>query len=361
MLIVDAHLDLSWNAIQWNRDLTRSVYTLRTREATTTGKGRGQNTVAFPEMRQGRIALCFATLLARSTGHPLAHVDFDTPEQAYGTAQGQFAYYRGLEAGGTIRIITDVTSLNTHMETWTAWETAGAVGEPPPLGFIISMESADPILSPDQLDAWWTQGLRLIGPAHYGMGRYAGGTSVEDGLTPIGVELVRRMDKIGMILDMTHLADRAFWEALDLYSGVVIASHNNVRALVPHQRQYSDDQIRAIASRGGVLGAAFDIWMLSPGFIKGVTPNTGINLSTVADHIDYICQLTGSSQHVGIGSDLDGGYGREQSPADLDTITDLQKIAGLLEGRGYSETDIALIMHGNWINLLRRVWTQRPS
>jgi membrane dipeptidase len=357
MLIADAHLDLAWNALQWNRDLTSSVYTIRTREAAVNGKGRGLNTVALPELRAGRIALCIGTLLARSTRHPVAHVDFDTPEQAYGIARGQLAYYRALEATGQIRIISNGAALDTHMQAWIDWEASGAAGELPPIGVIISMESADPILSPDQLDDWWAQGVRLIGPAHYGLGRYAGGTSVEDGLTEIGSRLVRRMAEVGVILDLTHLSDRGFWQALELYPGVVIASHNNCRALVPHQRQFSDEQIRAIAERGGVLGAALDVWMLQPGFIKGVSSNEGITLNTVVDHIDYICQLTGSSRHVGIGSDLDGGFGREQSPCDLDTIADLQKLVDLLAGRGYSTDDISAIMHGNWVSLLRRVWS----
>ncbi len=358
MLIADAHLDLAWNALQWNRDLTRSVYTIRTREAATAGKGRGLNTVALPELRQGRVALCVGTLLARSTGRAVAHVDFDTPEQAYAVAQGQLAYYRALEAAGLIRIITDAAALDEHLSAWMQWEGGGAGDETPPIGIVISMESADPVLSPEQLDQWWAQGVRLIGPAHYGLGRYAGGTSVEDGLTEAGVRLVRRMAETGLILDLTHLSDQAFWQALELYPGVVIASHNNCRALVPHQRQFSDAQIRAIAERGGVVGAALDIWMLEPGFIKDVSTNARVTLDTVVDHMDYICQLTGSSQHVGIGSDLDGGYGREQSPNDLDTIADLQKLGDLLARRGYSNDDITAIMSGNWINLLRRVWSQ---
>lgn len=356
MLIVDAHLDLAWNALQWNRDLTCSVNTIRTCEAAVAGKGRGQNTVALPELRAGRVALCFGTLLARSTGNPVAHIDFATPEQAYGTAQGQLAYYRALEAAAQVKIITDAAALNAHIQAWAEWDAAG-VGDEPPIGIVISMESADPIRSPDQLDDWWAQGIRLIGPAHYGMGRYAGGTSVEAGLTPLGRDLVRRMAELGIILDSTHFSDRAFWEALEIYPGIVIASHNNCRKLVPHQRQFSDDQIRAIAERGGVLGVALDVWMLQPGFIKDVSSNTGITLSAAADHIDYICQLTGSSRHAGIGSDLDGGFGREQSPGDLDTIADLQKLAELLARRGYTNGDIAAIMHGNWVALLHRAWS----
>jgi membrane dipeptidase len=359
MLIVDAHLDLSWNALQWNRDLTRSVYTIRTQENTTPGKGRGLGTVAFPEMRQGRIALCFATVLARSTGQPVPNVDFATPAQSYGVARGQLAYYRGLERADEIRVITDLAGLDQHIAAWTDWEANGAVGSTPPLGFVISMEGADPILSPDQLEEWWDNGLRLLGITHYGPGRYAGGTATELGLTALGPALLAEMERLGVVLDLTHCSDQSFWQALERYGGPVIASHNNCRALVPHQRQFSDDQIRAIVERDGVIGAALDTWMLRPGWSiseRSNPTNPTVTLRDVADQIDHICQLAGSRHHAAIGSDLDGGFGREQSPQDLDTIADLQNLAGMLAARGYTEVDIATIMHGNWLRLLRRAW-----
>ncbi|MCC6803865.1 MAG: membrane dipeptidase [Anaerolineae bacterium] len=356
MLIIDAHLDLAWNALQWNRDLTSAVYTIRAQEADVPGKGRGQNTVALPDLRRGRVALCFATVLARSTGRPAPNVDFRSPAQAYGVAQGQLAYYRGLEQGGFARVITNTAQLDAHIGEWQAWDAAEIPGEAPPLGIVISMESADPVLDPAQLEAWWAAGLRLIGPAHYGMGRYAGGTSVEDGFTETGLALLARMQSLGFALDLTHLSDRAFWQALDHFDGAVLASHNNCRALVPHQRQYDDRQIKAIAERGGVIGAAFDTWMLQPGWIKGVSTNERVTLANVVDHIDHVCQITGGSDTAAIGTDLDGGYGREQSPCDLDTIADLQRIPEILAQRGYAETDIARIMHGNWLRLLRRAW-----
>src|SRR5262249_41107397 len=186
MLIIDAHLDLSWNALQWGRDLMCSAYTIRTQENTTPGKGRGVGTVAFPEMRQGRVALCFATALARSTGQPAPLIDYATPMQSYGVAQGQLAYYRALEQQGVVRVVADANGLDQHIAAWSDWEAAGAAGDPPPLGFVISMEGADPILSPDQLEAWWGAGLRLLGITHYGPGRYAGGTATELGLTELG-------------------------------------------------------------------------------------------------------------------------------------------------------------------------------
>ena len=356
MLIIDAHLDLSMNALQGNRDLLRSAYTIRTQETGIPGKGQG--TVAYPEMRQGRIALSFVTLFARSTGRPAPHFDFASPVQACGVAQGQLAYYRALEETGHVRIITTLQGLDSHIAGWQAWETDKSdPHNTPPLGFVISMEGADPILQPDQLEVWVNNGLRLIGLTHYGPGRYAGGTGTEIGLTELGPPLLAEMERLGVILDLTHCSDQAFWQALEHYNGLVLASHNNCRALVPHQRQFSDEQLRAIFERDGVIGAAFDAWMLHPGWVTGETPHDKVTLSTVVDHIDYICQLAGNSRHAAIGTDLDGGYGREQSPSDLDTIADLQNLTGLLEARGYSADDIAAIMHGNWLRFLHDAWS----
>ncbi|MEX1018794.1 MAG: membrane dipeptidase, partial [Litorilinea sp.] len=360
MIIVDAHLDLSMNALQWNRDLLQSVYTIRTLEQRTPGKGRGMGTVAYPEMRRGRVALTVATLIARSTGLAAPHIDYPSPTQAYGMARGQLAYYRALESEGHVRILTEKAGLDAHMDEWLAWDaaTAEVTEDTPPLGFVISMEGADPILHPEQLNEWWDVGLRLLGPTHYGPGRYAGGTGTELGLSDIGVRLVQEMDRIGMLLDLTHMSDQAFWQALDHYSGAVLASHNNCRALVPHQRQFSDEQFQAIFERNGVIGAAFDAWMLNPDWVAGENTNQTVTIATVVDHIDYICQLAGNAQHVGLGTDLDGGYGREQSPHDLDTIADLQEVATLLNVRGYAQEDIEAIMYGNWRRFLTSAWSK---
>lgn len=359
MLIIDGHLDLSMNALQWDRDLLLSAYTIRTQERGIPGRGRAQGTVGFPEMRQGRVALSFATLIARSTGRPEPHLDYPSPIQAHAVAQGQVAYYRMLESQGHARVITDVAGLDRHVAEWEAWDAdqdpdpAGA----PPLGFVISMESADPVLSPDHLEAWWEAGLRLIGPTHYGPGRYAGGTGTELGLTELGPRLLAEMERLGILLDLTHSSDQSFWQALEHYGGPVLASHNNCRALVPHQRQFSDAQIEAIIERDGVIGVALDVWMLKADWTAEQSTNAGVTLETVIDHVDHICQLAGDSRHAAIGTDLDGGFGREESPEDLDTIADLQKLPELLANRGgYTDEDVAAILHGNWLRLLRQAW-----
>jgi membrane dipeptidase len=163
-----------------------------------------------------------------------------------------------------------------------------------------------------------------------------------------------------MILDVTHLSDQCFDEALDIYRGPVLASHHNSRALVPDQRQLTDEQIKRLISRGAVIGAALDAWMLYPNWVRGkTTPNeAGVTLETVVDHIDHVCQLAGNARHAAIGSDLDGGFGIEQTPADLDTIADLQRLPELLRRRGFKEDDVAGILHGNWVRFFSEAWTR---
>jgi membrane dipeptidase len=350
VLIVDAHLDLAWNALQYGRDLRRTVAETRAAEIDLEGPGRGRGTVALPELAAAQVAIAFATLFARSTGKVIAGVDYETMAEANEVAWAQLTYYRTLENEGRVTIIIDAPGLRTHLERWATWEVEPLHSQPP-LGLILSMEGADPITHPDELPLWHEAGLRLIGLTHFGPGRYAGGTLTETGLTDLGRSLLGEMASLGMTLDVTHCADAALDEALALFAGPVLASHSNVRSLVPRQRQLPDRHIAAIAARGGVIGVALDCWMLDPDWIHGQAANP-VTLSRVVDHFDYVCQLTCSAAHVGIGSDLDGGFGGEQSPRDLDTIADLQLLAGLLRERGYTEGDVQAIMHGNWLRLL---------
>ncbi len=178
------------------------------------------------------------------------------------------------------------------------------------------------------------QGLRALGPAHYGPGRYAQGTDATGGLRPGGRELLAEMERLNIILDATHLADESFFEALDRFHGRVWASHNNCRALVPHNRQFTDEQIARLVERDAIIGMPLDAWMMVPGWVRGQsTPqNTGVTLQTMIDHLDHICQIAGNARHVAIGSDLDGGFGTEQTAADLDSIADLARVPDVAEG-----------------------------
>jgi membrane dipeptidase len=353
MIVIDMHLDLAMNALNWNRDLRKSAHAIRADEAGLKQKGRAAGTVAFPDMRAGEMAVCSATLLARENPRGGSDIDFRAPEMAYGFAMGSLAYYRQLEAEGHCRIIVDSAGLDRHI---TEWQSRGSAATP--LGFIISMEGADPIVSPDQVQHWFDAGLRVASLVHYGVSRYAHGTGSPGGLTPLGKPMLQAMAAAGMLLDVTHLADDSFFQALEIYHGPVLATHNNCRALVPGDRQFTDDQIKLIVERGGVIGAAFDNWMLYPGYVRMETPRELITIASVVDHIDHVCQLAGNAHHVAIGTDLDGGYGIEQSPNDLDTIADLQKIPAILRQRGYAEEDVRAIMHGNWLRFYHEAWSK---
>ncbi len=351
-LIIDSHLDLSWNALSWNRDLTQPIAALRAIEAgMTDDDARGNGTVTLPEMRRGGAAVCCGTLLcrAKSQPKPVRKIDLDvaTQEIACAVARGQLSYYRLLAQRKELNFIENRQQLEAH---WSAWsDNARDANTKLPIGIILAMEGADPIVSPSQTQQWWDDGLRAVGLAHYGKSHYAVGTGDDGPLTGSGVELLKEFDRLGMILDATHSSDSSFFQAMDLFAGPVMASHNNCRALVPGDRQFSDEQLKLLIQRSAVIGVALDAWMLKPGFVIGETPGSAVSLDAVADHIDHICQVAGSTRHAAIGSDLDGGFGTEQSPGGLDTIADLQKLDEILARRGYSNSDIDLIFHGNWL------------
>ena len=248
-------------------------------------------------------------------------------------------------------MIKDLPSLEKHVRTWTR-EGGGAIG------YILSLEGADSIVSPDYLYRAYEYGLRALGPAHYGPGRYANGTDSSGRLSDLGRMLLREMERLRIILDATHLCDDTFWDAMDIFGGAIWASHNNCRALVNHNRQFSDEMIKALIARRAVIGGALDAWMMVPGWVRGesLPGPMGCGLEKLIDHIDHICQLAGNALHVGIGTDLDGAFGTEQCPYDIDTIADIRTLPGLLEKRGYSVADIGNIMHGNWLRFIREAW-----
>lgn len=350
MIVVDSHLDLAWNALNWNRDLTLPVEEIRRAEAGIDEYHRGANTVCFPEMRRGEVAICLATVLSRCTPAKEPLLDWSSQEIASAMGHGQRTYYEIMEKQGHMRMLRTADDIHSHLDAWRQ-------GSHQVIGYILSMEGAEPILSPDDAADWWEKGLRAVGLTHYGPGLYGDGTSAEDGLTPKGFELLKAFEQLGMIVDMTHLTDKGFWQVMETYQGKVIASHNNCRALVPGQRQFSDEQIKALIDRGAVIGGVLDCWMLWPGYVRQETSNSQIKLRMVTDHMDHICQLAGNARHIAIGSDLDGGFGREQSPGDLETIADLQRIPSFLKEKGYAEKDIEGVMHANWVRFFTEAWS----
>jgi membrane dipeptidase len=372
MLIVDAHLDLAMNAIEWNRDLTRPIEEIRAREAALTDKpDRGRGTVSFPEMRRGGVGLCVATQIARYVAPDSALQGWHSPEQAWAMTQAQLAWYRAMEERGELVQIRDRAGLDRHVSSFqsSVSSSQAASPQPPaasrqppaagfPIGYILSLEGADSILTPAHLARAYAQGLRAVGPAHYGPGRYAYGTNACGDLGTHGRALLAEMDRLGLILDVTHLCDESLRDALDHFTGPIWASHSNCRALVAHNRQFSDDQIRELIQRDAVIGAAFDAWMLKPGWVRGETTpeSAGVTFDTVVDHIDRVCQIAGNARHSMIGSDLDGAFGREQCPADVQTIADLARLPTALAARGYQQTDVEQIAHGNFVRFVENAW-----
>lgn len=356
MFLFDAHLDLAMNALEWNRDLRQPLEAIRERDRHyDDGKpDRGKGTVSFPEMRKGKIGLCVATQIARYVKPENRLPGWHSPEQAWAQTQGQLAWYRAMEEQGELRQVRNRSELEEHLSAWRS-DSDGT-----PIGYILSLEGADSILSMAHLERSFEQGLRALGPGHYGPGTYAHGTDSSGGLGARGRELLHEMERLGVILDATHLCDESFWEALDCYSGPIWASHNNCRALVPHNRQHADDQIKALIERGAVIGAVFDAWMMIPNWKRRVTTpeSAGLKLEHIVDHIDHICQIAGNARHCGVGSDLDGAFGFEQTPADLKSIADLQRLPGLLAARGFSPAEIEGIMHGNFLRFLREAWAE---
>ncbi|MEM9016226.1 MAG: membrane dipeptidase [Verrucomicrobiota bacterium] len=357
-LIFDVHLDLSLNALEWNRDLTLSLADLRTlEEGMNDLKGRGQNTVVFDEMRKGGVGLCVATQIGGCMKPPGPVASWESPPQAWAMTQGQVAYYETMTDLGEMAPVTDLDSLDRQLQRWS--DPEGAVAAHEPIGYVLSLEGADSIVKIDYLERAYASGLRALGPAHYGKGRYAMGHDQTGGFPESGRELLRKMDELGIILDVTHLSDECFFEALDLFEGTIWASHSNCRAIVDDPRQFNDEQIRLLIDRGGVIGSVFDAWMMIPGWKRRIsTPESaGVTIAHIAEHIDHICQLAGNTEHVGLGSDLDGGFGKEQGPLDLDSIADLQKLDPILRSRGFSESDLSAFFHGNFLRLLREAWS----
>jgi membrane dipeptidase len=358
MFIIDAHLDISTNAIEWNRDYRMSVSEIRKSEIGMTDKiDRGKGTVSFPELRKGNIGLVVATQLARfnQNNGNLPGAGWNSPHQAWAMSQAQLAWYQAMEMEGEMIQINDISSLEKHLKFWMSESKSNSEK---PIGYILSLEGADSLINLSYLEKAYAYGLRAIGPAHYSTGRYASGTGTTDGFTAMGKDLLKEMDALNMILDATHLTDKGFTEAMDLFHGHVWASHHNCRSLVPHQRQLSDEQIKILIERKAVIGGCFDAWMMKPNFTQRVSnpKEFGIKIETIIDHYDHICQIAGNSLHCAIGSDLDGTYGTEQSPMDLDTITDLQNLTTLLAKRGYSQEDIENIFYKNWLRFLRNAW-----
>lgn len=350
MIVLDAHEDIAYNAICFNRDYRRSVAATRRAEAgTEITSHNGTATVGLPDAMLGRVAVTFATVfVAPRTKDPASWdvLTYSNAREAYELGLRQMDVYERLaDETDKVRLIRSLADLDAVLATWAGDQDI----EKHVQGLAILMENADPILEPKQFEEWYERGVRLVGPA-WQASRYCGGTGQPGPLTDMGLELLDVMASFNAILDLSHMAEESFLQAVDRYEGIIIASHSNPRKFRNTDRHLSDEMIRRLAERDGVMGIVLYNRFLSDKWTSG----TPLPLSVVIDAIDYVCQLTGSSAHVGIGSDFDGGFGRESIPGGLDSVGDLLNIGQGLRERGYTEADIEAILSGNMLRKLRQ-------
>ncbi len=367
--IVDGHLDLAYNALGWRRNYRRAARWNRAQEqGTIAAREAGQCATGLPDLVRGRVGIVFGTVFlepARKTMgvSPLTYGD---AEDAYRLGMAQLDYYkRWAERDHHVRLIGTQQDLNNVLETWglytpppqRATYTYTRTDTPPPchrVGIVPLMEGADPIREPRELEGWAEQGLRIVGPAWTGT-RYAGGTHEPGGLTKLGRELLDMIASLGLILDVSHLAQQALFDALEHFEGGpghLIASHSNPQRIIPTDRHLPDRAIGMIAERGGVIGVVLFNKFLRKDWGAGSKKHE-VTLDDVVRAIDYICQVTGSADHVALGSDFDGGFGAESAPRELDTSRDLHRIGDELVMRGLSPQDVEKVMSGNWLRVLR--------
>ncbi|MFL5627162.1 MAG: dipeptidase [Ktedonobacteraceae bacterium] len=358
MLIIDAHEDIAYNALEWGRDIRASAYATRERErehpeiAGQHGAG-GLAMNGLPDLRRGGLGIVFGVIFtfpmsASQDDSDRRTQSYRTAEEAYRAGQQQLAYYRELAQEPGVSLVLNRGDLRRVLHDW---EMSTVEDAQRPIGIVPLLEGADPIRTPTEAAQWFADGLRIVGLAWTGT-RYSGGTHAPGPLTEAGRELLREMERTRLILDTSHLAEESFWQALQHFSGPVMASHSNCRTLTPTDRQLSDDMIRALAERDGVIGVVAANPFLAHGWSR--SNRFPVDLDQMVRHIDHICQLTGDALHVGIGSDIDGGFGRDETPTELDTISDLGKLADALRSAGYPEEAVIGIMGGNWRRFLER-------
>ena len=348
MLIIDAHEDIAFNVLVDGRDYLQSAYITRLAEkGSPAPETNGICMLGLPEWIQAKVAVIFATLttIPRALAHP-GEMSYANIEASYQQALAQLAIYRRWAATNpAIRLITHRPHLDETLATWENEDTS------PQVGLVLLMENADSIRTTDEVGFWYEQGLRIVGLAWH-TNRFTGSTMDSGTLTAQGRELLAAMGRLGMILDLSHMAEEACLEALATYPGPVIASHANPQRMVPMARLLSDRLITEVIGRDGVIGIMPVNWALVPNWRE--KPRAEISVDLVAEAIDIVCQAAGDARHVGLGTDFDGGQGAECAPDGIETVANLPLIAAALNRRGYQTADIEAILHGNWLRILHQ-------
>lgn len=348
--IIDAHEDLAYNMLTFRRDYTRAAHDTRSLEAGSFPPTvNGDTLLGYPDYTRGNVAVVFGTLFAgprrRSEGE-WDFLSYRDENEAHRSYRSEVDAYERLtdEHSHMFRLIRARADLARLMA-----DRDQAAEDTAPVGLVMLMEGAEGVRSIAELDEWWELGVRIIGPAWAGT-RFCGGTGEPGPLTMQGRELLAGMADRGFVLDLSHMDAAAALQALDLYPGQIIASHANPYSMVKRRvsnRFLPDEVVDRLLERDGVIGIVPFNRFLNDGWEK-TDPKEKVSLREVAAHMDYICQRAGDARHVALGSDFDGGYGVRSVPAEVDTIADLQLLCPILAEMGYTETDVAAILGGNW-------------
>lgn len=298
--------------------------------------------ISLPELRDAGVELAFGTIFTEIAGDgpphsspigsPHVYRGFDDLDGAHRAGMVQVELYEQLEREGELRIVRTVRDLD-------------ALGDGT-LRVLILMEGADPVRSPDELREWFDRGVRMIGLTWAMGSRYAGGNSVTGSLTGLGIDMVHAMDDIGVIHDVSHLADDAFEKLANLARGPVVASHSNARALATDsQRHLRDDQIRWLSNHGGIIGLNL--------FRRFLSPTKDGTLDDVIKHAQHITRVMGRFDGIALGSDADGGFPPTDMAKGLEHPSKLHKLAEALREVGWSEEQVRGLQRENWLRFLR--------
>ncbi|MCY3867753.1 MAG: membrane dipeptidase [Chloroflexi bacterium] len=349
MVIVDAQQNIAFNAQQLGLDYTRWAWQQRHDAA------RADVPPPVASLRDnmlGRVGIVFGSLQVLSESAPglqaWQRYTYRTAADARQLALWQMDTYRRLaDDHEGIRLILTREDLDEVLETWRDDESIGQRLH----GMVVKMKGAEPVSEPKQLEEWLEYGVRIVAPA-WRQTRYAGSAGSADGLTLLGYELLEVMAGFQVLLDVSALSEQATAAALERYEGAIIASHSNPRYFCQSRRCLPDALIRRLAERDGVMGIMVYNRFLRNDWHPG-DRKRGVNLAHWVDAVDYVCQLTGSVDHVGLGSDIDGGYPYRALPSELDTSCDLWLLRRTLLERGFSETETAAILGGNMLRKLK--------
>lgn len=351
MFIVDAHQDIAYNYACFGRDYRVGALRKRQLETAEIMREAGVATLGLPEALVGRVAVVFATIFVAPYSRqpaPWSAVMYRDAAEAHTLGMQQLDYYHRLvDENERLMLIQSEADLDAVLATW----AEGTPIQQRRQGLVLLIEGADPIREPQAFEEWYERGVRLVGIS-WGATRYAGGTGAPGPLTSDGHELLDVLMGFNAVLDLSHSAEQAFFQALDRYEGAVIASHSNPRAFRNTDRHLSDEMIRRLAERDGVMGIVLYNSFLSNDWTKS-DGKRAVPLSRVVDAIDYVCQVTGSASHVGIGTDFDGGFGTESIPYELDTVADLWLLRDALRQRGFDDEATAAVLGGNMLRKLR--------